>query len=196
MRSARIRWAYYDPVTNRIYMYDVTSQSGDASQWYINAETIIHEAAHQTAFNVGIHNSVAEKIRAGSSRGWGRCLKHAGVWDSRNHPQLGDRVNRNQLEAYRRLIQQTDSVELLQRQVASDQLFAQAPTAAYAHAWALTFFLTEREPRRYADYLRQIKRRGAFQSYSAEDRLSDFVSAFGQDFRMLDARMQRFLSEL
>ena len=46
---------YYDPVTNRIYLYDVTAGQADPQKWHVNAETIIHEAAHQTAFNIGIH---------------------------------------------------------------------------------------------------------------------------------------------
>ena len=48
---------YYTPVSNRILLYDVTPAANeDDSNWHVNAETIIHEAAHQSAFNTGIHN--------------------------------------------------------------------------------------------------------------------------------------------
>ncbi len=186
---------YYDTITNRIYMYDITALTGKTAHWYINAETIIHEAAHQTAFNVGIHDRLGENPRW-VVEGLGTLFEAPGVWDSQTYRQREDRVNRNQLDEFRRLAASTDSVALLQRQIASDQLFMRAPSAAYAQAWALTFFLTEREPRRYAQYLQQIRRRPPFQAYAAEDRLRDFVAAFGQDFRMLDARLQRFVSEL
>src|SRR5262245_43854241 len=43
---------YYSPTTNRILMFD----PDDSPQWSGSAETIIHEAAHQTAFNTSVHN--------------------------------------------------------------------------------------------------------------------------------------------
>ena len=42
--------------------------------WSLNAETIIHEAAHQTAFNTGIHNRFAHPPR-GWWKVWVRCSK-------------------------------------------------------------------------------------------------------------------------
>jgi hypothetical protein len=101
-----------------------------------------------------------------------------------------------QLEIYRKLRQQADTLQLLQQQLSSDRLFAHTPTAAYAHAWALTFYLTEREPRRYAEYLQRLKRRGPFKEYPPADRLRDFVAVFGNDLRMFDARLQGFMSDL
>jgi hypothetical protein len=186
---------YYDPLSNRIYMYDITGQSGDASQWYINAETIIHEAAHQTAFNVGIHNRLGGDPRW-IVEGLGTLFEARGVWDSRHYPSLEDRVNASQLSLYRQLVPANRSVEVLQHQLASDQLFARSPTLAYAHAWALTFYLTERAPRQYAELLRRIQQRKAVEGYQPEDRLRDFIAVFGQDLKLFDARLQRFIAEL
>ncbi|MCI0335276.1 MAG: DUF1570 domain-containing protein, partial [Planctomycetes bacterium] len=45
---------HYDPVSNRVFLFDVTSGAGGAD-WSENADTIIHEATHQTAYNVGVH---------------------------------------------------------------------------------------------------------------------------------------------
>jgi hypothetical protein len=185
----------YDLATNRITMYDVTTQSVPNSQWHVNAATIIHEAAHQTAFNVGVHSRMGQDPRW-IVEGLGTMFEAPGVWDSRHHPQLNDRVHQYQLETYRRSTRSGDSLELLQRQLASDQLFTRATSTAYAHAWALTFYLTEREPRRYADYLRRLKSRPAFREYSPEERLRDFALTFGNDLKMFDARLQRFIGEL
>lgn len=184
---------YYDTVTNRIYMYDSTAIYG--GQWYINAETIIHEAAHQTAFNTGIHNRLGKDPRW-VVEGLGTLFEARGIWDSRSFPQVSDRVNAMQLEYVRRVLANTDSVELLQRQLASDRLFAQNPGVAYAHAWALTFYLTERESVRYVDYVKRLNQRDPFASYGAEDRLRDFMTVFGSDLRMFDARLKRFLEQL
>jgi len=51
---------HYDPQSNRIFLFDA---SGNNSDWSANAETIIHEATHQTAYNVGVHRRFAEQPR-------------------------------------------------------------------------------------------------------------------------------------
>ncbi len=45
---------YYSPKTNRITLYDAGGQANSAA-WHQNADVIIHEATHQTAFNTGVH---------------------------------------------------------------------------------------------------------------------------------------------
>jgi hypothetical protein len=186
---------FYDPTSNRITMYDVTSRSAPESLWHVNAETIIHEAAHQTAYNVGIHNRLGQDPRW-VVEGLGTMFEAPGVWNSRHHPNLEDRVQRGQLETYRRSVAPGNTLALLQQQITSDQPFQRTTATAYAHAWALTFYLTEREPQRYADYLRRLKTRPSFQQYPAEERLRDFVASFGTDLKMFNARLQRFIAEL
>jgi hypothetical protein len=67
---------------------------------------------------------------------------------------------------------------------------------AYAHAWALTFYLAEREPKRFAEYLQRLERGKPFQHYAGPARLRDFTRVMGSDLRMLDARLQRFIETL
>jgi hypothetical protein len=50
---------HYDPVTNRIFLFD--AQGEDDGDWA--AATIVHEAAHQTAYNVGVHGRFCEQPR-------------------------------------------------------------------------------------------------------------------------------------
>ncbi len=186
---------YYDLASNRIHLYDVTEGRTDSSDWQINAGTIIHEAVHQTAHNIGIHQ------RDGDEPLWlvegiGTLFEAAGVWDSRQHQTLHDRVNQRQLENYRRLVDSTSSLGLLKQQIATDDLFSRKTNLAYAHAWAMTFFLTEQEPRRFAELIQQLNRRQAFGRYTAKERIADFQKVFGSDLQMFDARMQRFLETL
>ena len=49
---------HYDPASNRVFLFDAGSKD-----WSANAETIIHEATHQSAFNVGVHRRFAEQPR-------------------------------------------------------------------------------------------------------------------------------------
>ena len=186
---------YYDPTSNRIHLFDITARQPDSSLWYVNAETIIHEAAHQTAFNVGIHR------RHGANPAWvveglGTMFESRGVWDSHHFPTLKDRVNPSQLKAYRQLVPPQRSLEILQVQLSSDQLFGRMPDLAYAHAWALSFFLTEQEPRQYRQFLTRTYARPAFQPVTAGQRVKEFTDSFGADLKMLDARLQRFVASL
>ena len=82
--------------------------------------------------------------------------------------------------------------ELLMSLVTNDRLFQINAGAAYAESWALTFFLVETQPRKYAQYLAKTAQRPPFTEYTAAQRIADFTGAFGNDWRMLEARMLRF----
>lgn len=80
---------YYSPKTNRIALYDATA-GGNGLDWSTNADTIIHEATHQMAFNAGMHN------RFGQSPAWvceglATMFEARGVWNGRMHHNLADR---------------------------------------------------------------------------------------------------------
>ena len=185
---------YYSLVTNRILIYDVTAQSN--LDWSVNAETIIHEAAHQAAFNTGVHSRFGVAPRW-VVEGVGTMFEARGVWQSRSYPNQGDRINRSLLNAYRQYIasgrRPADSIAQL---VSSDRMFQVNSSSAYPEAWALTFFLSESEPKKYFAYLGQTAAKPAFSHYRSQDRLNDFTDAFGADLKMLDARLQRFIAGL
>ena len=184
---------YYSPMTNRISLFDVTAGRG-GQDWAINADTIIHEATHQMAFNAGMHN------RFGQSPKWvceglATMFEARGVWNGRIHHNLGDRINRNQLAAYRRY-QPRRNANAIAETVNSDRAFDVNPESAYAEAWALSFFLSEQEPRRYVQYLMKTAAVKDFTLYPGPQRLKDFTDIFGGNLGLLDARMTRFMSEL
>ncbi len=180
---------YYSPKTNRILLYDSSAESG--GDWTLNAETVIHEATHQTAFNTGIHNRYGQAPRW-VVEGLGTMFEARGVWDSRKYPQLGDRVNRGRLEQYRRMMKHR-LWSAIGDIVSSDRPFQTNVDHAYAEAWALTFFLCETEPKKYLQYVAKTAAVEPFAHYTAPQRLKDFTDVFGTDLKLLDARMQRFL---
>ena len=83
---------YYDPVTNRIQLYDAAANQPDSDRWYINAETIIHEAAHQTAYNIGIHPRLTI-TPTWVVEGIGTLFESRGIWNAQHHPDLEDRIH-------------------------------------------------------------------------------------------------------
>ena len=186
---------YYTHVSNRILLYDVTADQQDESRWFVNAETIIHEAAHQTAFNTGIHSRFAFPPRW-LAEGIGTMFEARGVWDSRENTELKDRVNGSQMQAYRQFFPQGLKAESIAELISQDRYFQQNTDAAYALSWAITFYLAERVPRSLADYLKLTASRPEFELYSGPQRQRDFVHIFGNNLTMLGAHIDRFLKDL
>ena len=131
---------YYDIDTNRILLFDVTGGGELAEDWRVNAETIIHEATHQTAFNVGIHNRFCPPPRW-VCEGLGTMFEARGVYDSVAFRELPDRVNRDQLRNYRRRVRDHLTGKVLQTLVASEVPFQRDPYTAYALGWGRHVYL-------------------------------------------------------
>jgi Protein of unknown function (DUF1570) len=184
---------YYSPVTNRILMFDASSDSG--FDWTTNAETIIHEAAHQSAYNTGVHTRFGDPPRW-VVEGLGTMFEARGVWQSRTFPNLGDRINYGRLQTWRAYAKARRPSDSIAQLVSSDRAFSSDPDGAYAEAWALSFFLMESSPKKYIEYVAKTAARPAFVDYRSPQRLADFTDVFGSDLTMLDARMQRFLTGL
>jgi len=181
---------YYSQISNRITLYDTGVGSADPEAWQRDAETIIHEATHQTAFNTGVH------LRFGNTPKWvveglGTLFEAPGVWNSRVHKNRSDRINRGRLEDFKRYAKTKRVVGSLAEFVSSDRRFSADVFAAYAEAWALTHYLIESRPRQFAEYLSRTTQREPFEAYPAPQRLADFMDVFGTDLRLLEAQFVR-----
>jgi len=184
---------HYDPQSNRIFLFDASNRQADAD-WSANAETIIHEATHQTAFNVGIHRRFAEQPRW-LVEGLAMMFEARGVWDARSVFTRADRVNQGRLRDFAAGMESRPD-NLIAYLVGSDQMFRTNPASAYAEAWTLSFFLCETRPQDYSHYLALVADRKPFSKYSAQNRLADFTKCFGDDLELLDAQLLRFVTEL
>jgi hypothetical protein len=181
---------FYALDSNRIVVYDTGGAGGD--DWHQTASVIIHEATHQTAFNTGIHSRFA-RPPLWVVEGLATMFEAPGVYDSRHHRRREDRVNRARLADFRRL-EPRHSPELIRSLVASDRLFETNPGAAYAEAWALTFYLAETRSRKWARYVARTAEYPPFTEVTAAERTADFTAAFGDNWPMLEAGFLRFIS--
>jgi hypothetical protein len=183
---------YYDRNSNRINLYDMGN--ADGANWRRNAAVLIHEATHQMAFNTGIHSRACPPPMW-LAEGLAMLFEAPGVHDSRNYMQQTDRVNWDRLRAFRQIMAPRHRPEILASMVASDDLFRVNPAAAYAEAWALSFFLIETEPGQYVEYLKRTASCRP-QAHTAAQRTADFTAIFGADWPMLEARFLRFMAAL
>ncbi len=185
---------HYDPRSNRVFLFDVTAKSHNAD-WSENATTIIHEATHQMAFNTGVHRRFAVEPRW-LVEGLATMFEARGVWNAQYDRTQADRVNRGRLDGFRNYVatrRQPDSLAML---LTSDNLFRSDPDAAYAEAWALSFYLCETQPRLYAAYLARTAERPMFEDYPAVERMADFQSIFGSNMKMFETRFLRDMGDV
>jgi hypothetical protein len=104
-------------------------------------------------------------------------------------------VNRGRLAQFRKLLTKHKSETLVQL-VSSDKLFRSDIDLAYAEAWALTYYLSQTQPAKYAAYLARTARRPEFQKYTSAQRLADFTAVFGENFRLLDAQFLQYMRDV
>ncbi len=185
---------YYSPTSNRVMLYDQDWGNRRLSSLF-NDSTIIHEATHQIAFNTGVHNRFSP-TPSWLAEGLGSMFEATGVWDWQRYPDRRDRVNRLRLIEFRMWQKSGRAAGNFAQLLASDRQFSTNPTVSYAEAWAWVFFLTERYPRKFADYVRRVSAREDFGAYSTAERINDFSAVFGSDLRMLEKHCLNFISEL
>lgn len=167
----------YVPRTNRCLLYNLIS--GGSTDWQATEATIVHEAVHQLAYNTGLHERLFEHP-LWFVEGLATMFEAPGIYDSSSHSPSGDnRRLPTQAARVKQLV--GDDSELLgqymDQLVSSDQMFRSSPQDAYALAWAMTFYLSERMPRQYLNYI-ELQRQRGFHNYSTEDRQLDFRRAF------------------
>src|SRR5258708_6323944 len=90
---------YYSPVSNRVSLFDIGGGKASADDWHANADTIIHEATHQTAFNTGVHTRFGETPRW-VAEGLGTMFEAKGVGDATHHSSRPERLNRGRLARF------------------------------------------------------------------------------------------------
>ena len=217
VRASQGLLGYYHPYTNRTALFDqstATKSAGFEAERDGNdhafsrlstggknltealRDTMIHEATHQVAFNTGLHSRVGENPRW-VVEGLATTFESD---DLRAHTggrgKAITRINRNRLLWFANYSQKRRKKDSLQSFVREDDLFQSATFDAYAEAWALTFFLVETQPARYARYLKKISQRDPLKQYSAESREQDFKEAFKTNLKTLEVDYLEFIDQL
>ena len=185
---------FYSTRTNRILLYDVGDEAPGRARWQQNASTVVHEATHQVAFNTGIHSRYSPPptwVAEGLAMMFEPVASRAGEDDS-----PAGVAHAGWLRQLRQSVAPRLRPEVLADLIAGDGAFQKDPPAAYAAAWGLTFYLAQTQPRKYAEYLARTAAHPPLAPLGAAQRTADFTAVFGDDWRMLQARLLRFVDEL
>jgi hypothetical protein len=202
--------AYYNLLTNRVTMYDLTADLRNPNQDLNDRKidqilqtpsaipmvaTIIHEGTHQLMFNRGMQTRFAdsplwlneglamffETPDARSSRGW-------------RVPGLFSPLRMTAFRNY--FPRRTETA--LETMIQSDERFRDPELVAdaYAQAWAFNHFLLNKHAAAYTEYLKHMSTKTALLEDSPDSRLSEFQEFLGQDMRALDEEFIEYMRNL
>lgn len=192
---------YYSRISNRITTYDPTRASLKVQRedpehnWLYSSSTIIHETAHQVAFNCGIHNRFST-VPKWTSEGLAMLCETPGVYNYKQLPDIKSRINRMRLTSLRKLISEGKTKGKLLELIQNDRMFETNPETAYAIAWGISFYLNENRQSDYMSYLKRDAKRGSFREHNKLDRVGFFIDHFGKDIDALESKMNIFISAL
>lgn len=199
---------YYSLRTNRMVLYDLTSEFGGrppASAAEINERlaagafnvaTVVHEATHQIAFNTGLHTRYADNP-LWLTEGLAMYFETPDL-ASRTGWRTAGQINRPRARQFQNLLSKKREAEALAGLIASDDRFRDSSRAgdAYAEAWALTYFLLKTRRVEYVAYLNRLAAKPPLVWDTPEERLADFRAAFGEDLEALDREFVRYAARL
>ncbi|MGI9516313.1 MAG: DUF1570 domain-containing protein [Pirellulaceae bacterium] len=182
---------YYSPTSNWIVTcHEAGQQAGD---WESNA-TLIHEALHQYAFNTGIHQRWAPTPKW-CAEGLASMFEARGVNNSSRFTSASDRQHEYYVPYLRNVVEQNAYAGVLRSLVASDRLYDENMTLAYATSWGLAWYLSETRPLEFNQYLQRIAARDRLLPYNSSDRLADFARSFGTDFSLLESHFRDYVKQ-
>jgi len=164
------------------------------------ATTVRHEAAHQSAFNTGVHSRVND-TPSWITEGIGQMFEPEALASGHAGAPLVDQINQESIEHLRDHFSLSNSEEInawVERLVDGDKAFGNAANVhtAYAVAWAMMFYLSQRDSDAFADYLNFTATRPPFETYRRGQRRIDFERITGTDTVTFSNRLTRYLASL
>ena len=162
--------------------------------------TVRHEAAHQSAFNGGVHSRLTDTPKW-ISEGIGQMFEPAGMTNHRAGARLTDRINPDSLKyclrQYSNRTNEQFSADMMDL-VQGDMMFEHPGRVenAYSLAWAMTFFLAEREPEKFAKLINLTANREPFTKYPRTKRVQDLEKILGYEVYELSKHVAWFLNDL
>lgn len=205
---------YYSPRTNRVALFESDAKSVAVSaidplatlrpsSWPLFGtteselkSTMIHEATHQIAYNIGLHSRLGETPRW-VVEGMATAFEPDGMRSALAGSQPSQRINRERYLVFQNFVKSgRRPAKSLRSFIESEALYDSAVLDFYAQSWALTFFLVETRPRNYAAYLKRIAARDPLSAYPAKERLKDFQETIHADVDWLDAQFVKYIDGL
>jgi hypothetical protein len=202
---------YYNQLTNRVRMYDLTGseqlRGGDrrGSRKEINqmlsqpaavplVSTIVHEATHQIAFNCGLQQRLSD-LPLWLCEGMAVYFEAPDLTSIRGWQGIG-RVNYPRLEVFHQNLRRWRKGDLA-KLVADDTILRDPRTAgaAYSDAWALNYYLLRYHPEEFTKYVQHLAGKPPMIDTRPRQRREEFRQHFG-DIGELESDFLQRMSRL
>ena len=183
----------YARESNRVITHDGGHQK-------LIAATLRHEAAHQSAYNYNVHSRVVITPRW-VTEGIGQMFEPEAMVGGPSGLKPRDRANLDSMAQIRSRYdggRSPEFVSAVRDLVGSNEMFNNPKTTAdaYAVAWAMMFYLAERDPKHFAKVLAGTSSRGTYQPYDRFARLIDFERWVGSDIDQFAKQVAWFVQSL
>ncbi|MCG6157117.1 DUF1570 domain-containing protein [Rubinisphaera margarita] len=200
---------YYHRKTNRVALFDPTTSIASVPESMSGRsevvarvggqsglkETLVHEATHQIAFNVGLHSRLGETPKW-VIEGLATVFEHPDMRGAMRSSSPIQRINRERYVWFGNYARERRAERALHDLIATDIDFATRTLDAYSEAWAFSFFLMERRKTDYANYMQRISQRDSVGEYSAAERIRDFEESFGTTIQKVEVEFLRYIEGL
>ncbi len=203
--------AYYNLLTNRIAMYDLTSGLLPAGAELSNdrkisdilsarnsldmVATVIHEGTHQMMFNTGMQTRMSD-TPLWINEGLAMFFETPDLNNRRGWRAIGQ-VNSPRLFQFRQEFGSRPA-DAFESMLSDDTRFQDANTAtyAYAEAWSFNYFLLNRHSKKYVEYLQFMSTKKPLVYDTPEERLADFKRFFGEDLEGLEREYLNYIKRI
>ena len=201
--------AYYHLLSNRVAMFDLTSdkrfkaagRKRTITDVLANPQalpmiaTVIHEATHQLMFNNGMQVRMSD-TPLWVNEGLAMYFETPDLKNSRGWRKIGE-VNPMRLVDFLRSIPRRPPDALVSMLTSPDR-FRDPKTGidAYAEAWAFSYFLLEKHEKEFVNYLKFLSEKPQQEFDSKETRLKEFKKFLGEDLRALEIEFLSFIETL
>ncbi|MGD0897814.1 MAG: DUF1570 domain-containing protein [Thermoguttaceae bacterium] len=202
---------YFNLVTNRMIMCDLTGAGGAARAGHASTAaqinqvlsapdatqtvaTIVHEATHQIAFNCGLNVRLSD-CPLWLSEGIAMYFETPDLHSAKGWAGVGA-VNRSRLAQLHAYLPKRPS-DSLKTLLATDRRFRDVKQSldAYAEAWAMVYFLLHQHPKEFVEYLKLVASKQPLVLDGPDGRLAEFEKVFGP-WKRLDAEFLRFITRV
>lgn len=198
--------AYYDPLTNRIALYETSERAPRAPELSsMNQPRIVaHEGTHQVLQNIGVQPRLASwpawlseglaEYCAPTATNPDGTWKGCGTINPLHMATLRDLDDPLARTAPRRGLAGFPAAPRGRTSLESLLTRAELAPIDYAIAWSLTYYLAQKRPREFQQYLARMVRSQPLDSPTAQDRLDEFRQVFGPNLNRLDQKVQLHLA--
>ena len=148
-------------------------------------DLLIHEGAHQLAYNTGLQSRRAD-CPSWLSEGVA-IIRGAPKRKARNDWDIDLKIDDRRYSDLRKYLR-TNPKDPILTLIKNDALFKgkDTKTQSYAMAWGLTFYLMTKYPKEFVEYINTLNNVRTFSVRGADTRQKDFEQHFGSDWQKLE----------